>query len=147
MRAEMIGSFSFADIMKSKSNPDILKMAAATAKRSERTMRSKVSPLFSVKPGPHSTVVLIRSCHGAVCPSWPAATYWSPAELHAALHAHFLCPSSTFFPLGWCYCPSCDSIRSAVLWSKSNHSWLTHTYWCVFPFCPQSVTRVLPWDS
>ncbi|CAJ1080487.1 myosin phosphatase Rho-interacting protein isoform X2 [Xyrichtys novacula] len=33
------------DIMKSKSNPDILKMAAAAAKRSERTMRSKsVSP-------------------------------------------------------------------------------------------------------
>ncbi|MGH0150060.1 UNVERIFIED_CONTAM: hypothetical protein FKN15_045573 [Acipenser sinensis] len=31
------------DIMKSKSNPDILKMAAAAAKRSERTMRSKVS--------------------------------------------------------------------------------------------------------
>uniref|UniRef100_A0A6Q2XFT1 PH domain-containing protein n=1 Tax=Esox lucius TaxID=8010 RepID=A0A6Q2XFT1_ESOLU len=30
------------DIMKSKSNPDILKMAAAAAKRSERTMRSKV---------------------------------------------------------------------------------------------------------
>nr|XP_040032433.1 golgin subfamily A member 4 isoform X4 [Gasterosteus aculeatus aculeatus] len=29
------------DIMKSKSNPDILKMAAAAAKRSERTMRSK----------------------------------------------------------------------------------------------------------
>ncbi|KAM9817029.1 uncharacterized protein ACB057_002309 [Neosynchiropus ocellatus] len=29
------------DIMKSKSNPDILKMAAAVAKRSERTMRSK----------------------------------------------------------------------------------------------------------
>lgn len=28
--------------MKSKSNPDILKMAAAAAKRSERTMRSKV---------------------------------------------------------------------------------------------------------
>lgn len=33
---------SFLDIMKSKSNPDILKMAAAAAKRSERTMRSKV---------------------------------------------------------------------------------------------------------
>uniref|UniRef100_A0AAX7TP77 PH domain-containing protein n=1 Tax=Astatotilapia calliptera TaxID=8154 RepID=A0AAX7TP77_ASTCA len=33
------------DIMKSKSNPDILKMAAAAAKRSERTMRSKVSVL------------------------------------------------------------------------------------------------------
>uniref|UniRef100_A0AAR2J0E1 PH domain-containing protein n=1 Tax=Pygocentrus nattereri TaxID=42514 RepID=A0AAR2J0E1_PYGNA len=31
------------DIMKSKSNPDILKMAAAAAKRSERAMRSKVS--------------------------------------------------------------------------------------------------------
>uniref|UniRef100_A0A8C5B399 Myosin phosphatase Rho interacting protein n=1 Tax=Gadus morhua TaxID=8049 RepID=A0A8C5B399_GADMO len=30
------------DIMKSKSNPDILKMAAAAAKRSERTLRSKV---------------------------------------------------------------------------------------------------------
>uniref|UniRef100_A0A673WA04 Myosin phosphatase Rho interacting protein n=1 Tax=Salmo trutta TaxID=8032 RepID=A0A673WA04_SALTR len=30
------------DIMKSKSNPDILKMAAAAAKRTERTMRSKV---------------------------------------------------------------------------------------------------------
>uniref|UniRef100_A0A4W5MWH3 Myosin phosphatase Rho interacting protein n=1 Tax=Hucho hucho TaxID=62062 RepID=A0A4W5MWH3_9TELE len=30
------------DIMKSKSNPDILKMAAAAAKRAERTMRSKV---------------------------------------------------------------------------------------------------------
>uniref|UniRef100_A0A669DHV3 Myosin phosphatase Rho interacting protein n=1 Tax=Oreochromis niloticus TaxID=8128 RepID=A0A669DHV3_ORENI len=30
------------DIMKSKSNPDILKMAAAAAKRSERTMRSKL---------------------------------------------------------------------------------------------------------
>ncbi|XP_074475932.1 myosin phosphatase Rho-interacting protein isoform X4 [Sebastes fasciatus] len=29
------------DIMKSKSNPDILKMAAAAAKRSERTLRSK----------------------------------------------------------------------------------------------------------
>uniref|UniRef100_A0A1A7X7J8 PH domain-containing protein n=1 Tax=Iconisemion striatum TaxID=60296 RepID=A0A1A7X7J8_9TELE len=29
------------DIMKSKSNPDILKMSAAAAKRSERTMRSK----------------------------------------------------------------------------------------------------------
>uniref|UniRef100_A0A4W5MW93 Myosin phosphatase Rho interacting protein n=1 Tax=Hucho hucho TaxID=62062 RepID=A0A4W5MW93_9TELE len=29
------------DIMKSKSNPDILKMAAAAAKRAERTMRSK----------------------------------------------------------------------------------------------------------
>ncbi|CDR01210.1 unnamed protein product [Oncorhynchus mykiss] len=29
------------DIMKSKSNPDILKMAAAAAKRIERTMRSK----------------------------------------------------------------------------------------------------------
>ncbi|XP_036066633.1 myosin phosphatase Rho-interacting protein isoform X2 [Oryzias melastigma] len=29
------------DIMKSKSNPDILKMAAAAAKRTERTMRSK----------------------------------------------------------------------------------------------------------
>uniref|UniRef100_A0A8C5EVH3 Myosin phosphatase Rho-interacting protein-like n=1 Tax=Gouania willdenowi TaxID=441366 RepID=A0A8C5EVH3_GOUWI len=29
------------DIMKSKSNPDILRMAAAAAKRSERTMRSK----------------------------------------------------------------------------------------------------------
>ncbi len=28
--------------MKSKSNPDILKMAAEAAKRSERTMRSKV---------------------------------------------------------------------------------------------------------
>lgn len=35
------------DIMKSKSNPDILKMAAAAAKRSERTMRSKVSFLAS----------------------------------------------------------------------------------------------------
>uniref|UniRef100_A0A669EG03 Myosin phosphatase Rho interacting protein n=1 Tax=Oreochromis niloticus TaxID=8128 RepID=A0A669EG03_ORENI len=35
------------DIMKSKSNPDILKMAAAAAKRSERTMRSKVSVLHS----------------------------------------------------------------------------------------------------
>lgn len=34
------------DIMKSKSNPDILKMAAAAAKRSERTMRSKVSVLW-----------------------------------------------------------------------------------------------------
>uniref|UniRef100_A0A673AJZ8 Myosin phosphatase Rho-interacting protein-like n=1 Tax=Sphaeramia orbicularis TaxID=375764 RepID=A0A673AJZ8_9TELE len=32
------------DIMKSKSNPDILKMAAAAAKRSERTLRSKVKP-------------------------------------------------------------------------------------------------------
>uniref|UniRef100_A0AAY4BUP2 PH domain-containing protein n=1 Tax=Denticeps clupeoides TaxID=299321 RepID=A0AAY4BUP2_9TELE len=36
------GDRSGYDIMKSKSNPDILKMAAA-AKRSERTMRSKVS--------------------------------------------------------------------------------------------------------
>uniref|UniRef100_A0A8C9ZRC4 Myosin phosphatase Rho-interacting protein-like n=1 Tax=Sander lucioperca TaxID=283035 RepID=A0A8C9ZRC4_SANLU len=35
------------DIMKSKSNPDILKMAAAAAKRSERTMRSKVGFLLS----------------------------------------------------------------------------------------------------
>lgn len=34
--------YFFLDIMKSKSNPDILKMAAAAAKRSERTMRSKV---------------------------------------------------------------------------------------------------------
>uniref|UniRef100_A0A8C6V731 Myosin phosphatase Rho interacting protein n=1 Tax=Neogobius melanostomus TaxID=47308 RepID=A0A8C6V731_9GOBI len=34
------------DIMKSKSNPDILKMAAA-AKRSERTLRSKVSVLLT----------------------------------------------------------------------------------------------------
>ncbi|XP_061564747.1 myosin phosphatase Rho-interacting protein [Cololabis saira] len=34
-------SFLLTDIMKSKSNPDILKMAAAAAKRSERTMRSK----------------------------------------------------------------------------------------------------------
>ncbi|KAF3854066.1 hypothetical protein F7725_014754 [Dissostichus mawsoni] len=31
----------YVDIMKSKSNPDILKMAAAAAKRSERTLRSK----------------------------------------------------------------------------------------------------------
>uniref|UniRef100_A0A8C1AN44 Myosin phosphatase Rho interacting protein n=1 Tax=Cyprinus carpio carpio TaxID=630221 RepID=A0A8C1AN44_CYPCA len=36
------------DIMKSKSNPDILKMAAAAAKRSERTMRSKVGFLTHV---------------------------------------------------------------------------------------------------
>uniref|UniRef100_A0A8C7VT96 Myosin phosphatase Rho interacting protein n=1 Tax=Oncorhynchus mykiss TaxID=8022 RepID=A0A8C7VT96_ONCMY len=36
--AERAGGY---DIMKSKSNPDILKMAAAAAKRSERTMRSK----------------------------------------------------------------------------------------------------------
>lgn len=35
--------------MKSKSNPDILKMAAAAAKRSERTMRSKVGLLLRVK--------------------------------------------------------------------------------------------------
>ncbi|KAI3365394.1 hypothetical protein L3Q82_010484 [Scortum barcoo] len=38
------------DIMKSKSNPDILKMAAAAAKRSERTMRSKVGFLLSGQP-------------------------------------------------------------------------------------------------
>uniref|UniRef100_A0A8C2JWV2 Myosin phosphatase Rho interacting protein n=1 Tax=Cyprinus carpio TaxID=7962 RepID=A0A8C2JWV2_CYPCA len=37
------------DIMKSKSNPDILKMAAAAAKRSERTMRSKVGFLTHVQ--------------------------------------------------------------------------------------------------
>lgn len=35
--------FIAVDIMKSKSNPDILKMAAVAAKRSERTLRSKVS--------------------------------------------------------------------------------------------------------
>uniref|UniRef100_A0A087YLT3 Myosin phosphatase Rho interacting protein n=1 Tax=Poecilia formosa TaxID=48698 RepID=A0A087YLT3_POEFO len=34
-------SLLVTDIMKSKSNPDILKMAAAAAKRSERTLRSK----------------------------------------------------------------------------------------------------------
>lgn len=39
--------FFLLDIMKSKSNPDILKMAAAAAKRSERTMRSKVSFLHT----------------------------------------------------------------------------------------------------
>uniref|UniRef100_A0A4W4ERC4 PH domain-containing protein n=1 Tax=Electrophorus electricus TaxID=8005 RepID=A0A4W4ERC4_ELEEL len=36
------------DIMKSKSNPDILKMAAAAAKRSERTMRSKVGVMRAI---------------------------------------------------------------------------------------------------
>lgn len=36
--------------MKSKSNPDILKMAAAAAKRSERSLRSKVGVLFSPEP-------------------------------------------------------------------------------------------------
>uniref|UniRef100_A0A8C5EWY0 Myosin phosphatase Rho-interacting protein-like n=1 Tax=Gouania willdenowi TaxID=441366 RepID=A0A8C5EWY0_GOUWI len=47
------------DIMKSKSNPDILRMAAAAAKRSERTMRSKVgfrdSSLLSIN---HNVIAL-----------------------------------------------------------------------------------------
>uniref|UniRef100_A0A671KHQ8 Myosin phosphatase Rho-interacting protein-like n=1 Tax=Sinocyclocheilus anshuiensis TaxID=1608454 RepID=A0A671KHQ8_9TELE len=38
------------DIMKSKSNPDIVKMAAAAAKCSERTMRSKVGFQTRVQP-------------------------------------------------------------------------------------------------
>uniref|UniRef100_A0A8C4EKV0 Myosin phosphatase Rho interacting protein n=1 Tax=Dicentrarchus labrax TaxID=13489 RepID=A0A8C4EKV0_DICLA len=42
------------DIMKSKSNPDILKMAAAAAKRSERTMRSKVGFPLSGQTSPSS---------------------------------------------------------------------------------------------
>lgn len=43
VKLNLFVTFSLLDIMKSKSNPDILKMAAAAAKRSERTMRSKVS--------------------------------------------------------------------------------------------------------
>ncbi|KAG8008935.1 Myosin phosphatase Rho-interacting protein [Nibea albiflora] len=43
------------DIMKSKSNPDILKMAAAAAKRSERTMRSKLGDNCSTAGRFHSS--------------------------------------------------------------------------------------------
>lgn len=50
--------FVFSDIMKSKSNPDILKMAAAAAKRSERTLRSKVSVKVTTGSTSHLTVTL-----------------------------------------------------------------------------------------
>lgn len=60
-------TFPLLDIMKSKSNPDILKMAAAAAKRSERTMRSKVglvlNVLLRIKSVLHPTVALL---HGTV---------------------------------------------------------------------------------
>lgn len=52
--------FFLPDIMKSKSNPDILKMAAAAAKRSERTLRSKVGFLSMLKSLPHPAIVLIK---------------------------------------------------------------------------------------
>ena len=49
------------DIMKSKSNPDILKMAAAAAKRSERTLRSKVCWFTPPPPPPtpaHHVIII-----------------------------------------------------------------------------------------
>uniref|UniRef100_A0A672FMT0 Myosin phosphatase Rho-interacting protein-like n=1 Tax=Salarias fasciatus TaxID=181472 RepID=A0A672FMT0_SALFA len=62
------------DIMKSKSNPDILKMAAAAAKRSERTMRSKVGfgwesfiHLFLIRASPqHFKIKLFQMLNAEV---------------------------------------------------------------------------------
>ena len=61
-------TISPVDIMKSKSNPDILKMAAAAAKRSERTLRSKVGFLQTSKSVLQPSVVLMLDIHGSASP-------------------------------------------------------------------------------
>lgn len=118
--------------MKSKSNPDILKMAAAAAKRSERTMRSKVSfQLSQLSASSRSPMSRIEDSRQQVS--------------HRTLRSSFKCftPSTACL---WYYMPHCvptvASLLAAsllacilLLWCNRNCgvSDLTHTLLVCFP--------------
>lgn len=160
--------------MKSKSNPDILKMAAAAAKRSERTMRSKVCFLFltgwflplnqpsspsRVKPGR----VVNRLTHSGSSPATHTHTYmWgfpikqkvymhlSPSTgrlQHCTQHLHACCfISLARVPDGLPFLVSHVVTPSKLKSAVQSNTLLLV---CVFfpSFCLQFANRDMPWDS
>lgn len=140
----LIITFSLLDIMKSKSNPDILKMAAAAAKRSERTMRSKVGFLMKSQMNASSHCGVKSGCFEQshpMCHITLSATYLEPTEQSCfgfrgvpsnkkfkgtCCHLLVTCSTacSTACPLlhhSW-QCPCWAAFDFSMLWLNQNYS-------------------------